>query len=68
MCLAAFAAARLANLSRLKSLDAEAWSRSGTQEGVGTITLRDIPEHMQQHDQTHMAEIQVWREQIGQGR
>ena len=65
--LAAFAAARLANLSRLRSLDAEAWSRGGTQEGVGPISLRDIPKFMQEHDAAHMAEIRVWLEQRGQG-
>ena len=51
----------------LQSLNAEAWSRGGTQEGLGPVTRRDIPEHMRQHDQAHIAEIRIWREKKGQG-
>src|SRR5215510_3287811 len=45
--LAAFAAARAANLVRLRCLAPDAWTRSGTQDGVGPLTLRDIPRMMQ---------------------
>lgn len=55
--LAAFAAARAANLARLRSLPAEAWDRSGRQEGVGAIALRDVPRMMREHDDSHRAEI-----------
>jgi DinB family protein len=55
--LVAFAAARAANLALLRSLAPDAWTRSGTQDGVGPLTLRDIPRMMQEHDNSHRAEI-----------
>jgi DinB family protein len=55
--IAAFAAARTANLVLLRTVPAEAWSRSGYQEGVGPITLRDVPRMMGEHDDSHRAEI-----------
>jgi hypothetical protein len=57
--LAAFAAARAAHLALLRSLPAEAWERAGTQEGVGRVTLADIPRMMGEHDASHRAEIAV---------
>jgi DinB family protein len=54
---AAFAAARTANLAVLRDVPAEAWSRSGRQEGVGRIALRDVPRMMQEHDDSHRTEI-----------
>ena len=55
--LAAFAAARAQNLTALRALPAAAWDRSGTQEGVGPITLRDVPRLMLDHDDAHREEI-----------
>jgi hypothetical protein len=55
--LAAFAAARSDNLERLRAVPAEAWTRAGTQEGAGRVTLADIPRRMLEHDQSHRAEI-----------
>jgi hypothetical protein len=55
--IAAFVAARSVNLSRLRSVPAEAWGRSGRQEGVGRVTLRDVPRMMREHDDSHRAEI-----------
>ena len=63
--LAAFETFRRANIARLESLTEEAWSRSGTQEGVGPVALCDIPVFMQQHDQAHITEIRAWQEQAG---
>jgi hypothetical protein len=59
--LAAFAAARTANLARLAQLASTDWSRSGTQEGVGAVALCDMPVFMSQHDAAHRAEIEIWR-------
>jgi hypothetical protein len=59
--LAAFAAARAANLDILRALPAAAWARAGRQEGVGTVTLRDIPRLMREHDDSHRAEIAALR-------
>jgi hypothetical protein len=54
---AAFAAARAANLRRLRAVPEEAWTRAGTQEGVGRVTLGDLPRLMLEHDDSHRAEI-----------
>jgi hypothetical protein len=59
--LAAFAAARTANLARLAQLTSADWARSGTQEGVGAVALCDMPVFMSQHDAAHRAEIDIWR-------
>lgn len=59
--LAAFAAARAANLARLAQLTSEQWERSGTQQGVGTVALCDLPLLMHQHDGAHCEEIAAWR-------
>jgi hypothetical protein len=63
--LAAFETYLRANIARLQSLTEEAWTRSGTQEGVGPVALCDIPVFMQQHDQAHITEIRAWQEQAG---
>jgi hypothetical protein len=55
--LGAFAAARAANLAVLRSVPPEAWAWRGTQEGVGPVTLRDIPRLMREHDDAHRAEV-----------
>jgi hypothetical protein len=59
--LAAFGAARRQNLARLRSLGADAWVRGGRQEGVGDISLCDIPGFMSQHDAAHRAELAAWK-------
>jgi hypothetical protein len=61
--LAAFALARKANLATLQSLPGEAWARRGTQEGVGVVTLCDLPALLLQHDQAHRLEIEEWKQQ-----
>jgi hypothetical protein len=53
----AFAAARADNLAFLRDLPEAAWSRRGRQEGVGMVTLRDLPRMMREHDDSHRAEI-----------
>jgi hypothetical protein len=59
--LRAFEAAREANLRLLETLPPEAWTRGGTQEGVGAVTLCDMPAFLRQHDQAHAAEIEAWK-------
>lgn len=59
--LRAFEAARAENLRTLVALSPEAWTRSGTQEGVGPVSLCDIPTFLYQHDQSHMTEIEEWK-------
>ena len=56
-----FAEARQRNISALRGIDAESWFRSGTQEGVGKVTLCDMRSFMFQHDSAHKTEIEAWR-------
>jgi uncharacterized damage-inducible protein DinB len=58
--LAAFRAARQSNLALLRGVSAAGWSRCGVQEGVGEVTLADIPRLMRDHDGSHRAEIVAW--------
>jgi hypothetical protein len=55
--LAAFAAARTETLRLLRALPADAWGRSGRQEGVGPVKLADLPERIAAHDRSHFGEI-----------
>ena len=55
--LAAFAAARAENLRLLRAAPPEAWARAGRQEGVGPVTLADVPRMMCEHDDSHRAEL-----------
>ena len=59
--LQAFIDARRNNLRTLQTLTAWAWSRTGIQDGIGEISLCDIPGFMAQHDAAHKAEIMTWQ-------
>jgi len=58
--IAAFAAARRANLALIASIRAEEWERAGTQNGVGPVALCDLPAMMAEHDASHRREIEAW--------
>ena len=62
--LAAFSQARQRNLATLRTLAAEAWNRSGQQQGVVRVSLCDIPSFMSQHDAAHRADIEAWKAQL----
>jgi molybdopterin converting factor small subunit len=53
----AFSRARQANLALLESVPPGAWARSGTQEGVGRVSLAGVVRSMVEHDRAHAAEI-----------
>jgi DinB family protein len=55
----AFRDARGRNIAVLQALPASAWSRAGTQEGVGPVRLADIPRMMAEHDAGHREEIRA---------
>jgi hypothetical protein len=55
-----FRNARSANLSTLRNLDKEQWLRRGTQQGVGDISICDMPSLMAEHDNAHRSEIAAW--------
>ena len=52
-----FARARAQNLEALRKLSRADWKRSGSQEGVGCVSLDDIPRMMAEHDRSHGTEI-----------
>lgn len=58
--IAAFRRSRLDNLAVIHCLRDEEWFRSGIQEGVGKISLCNIPGMMLEHDSAHRAEIERW--------
>jgi hypothetical protein len=64
--LAAFTAARRDTIAALRAIDTQSWFRSGTQEGVGKISLCDIPSFMFQHDTAHKTEIEAWKASVTQ--
>ena len=63
--LGAFEAAREANLRALQALAPKDWLRSGTQDGVGAVSLCDMPTFLRQHDRAHIAEIEEWKRFVG---
>ncbi|HET7452065.1 MAG TPA: DinB family protein [Thermoanaerobaculia bacterium] len=56
--LATFTRARAANVTTLRSCSAADRARGGTQEGVGSVTLGEIPGRMLEHDRSHRGEIE----------
>ncbi len=56
----AFREARRANVRALRALSGADWLRRGTQEGVGDVTLCDVPTMMADHDAGHRREIEAW--------
>jgi len=59
-----FAEARERNLAALGALAGDAWERAGVQEGVGKVTLRDIPRMMHEHDLSHRREIEALLQEL----
>ena len=62
--LEAFEAARGANIAAFLAVAPQDWGRSGTQDGVGEVSLCDLPTFLHQHDQAHVAEIQEWKQYV----
>ena len=58
--LAAFTEARRHNIAALRAVDELSWWLSGTQEGVGQVSLCDIPGFISQHDLAHRIESEAW--------
>lgn len=63
--LKAFKAARMRNVQELRDMTEEEWSRSGTQAGLGKVSLCDIPSMIREHDAAHKQEITRWRQSAG---
>ena len=59
-----FTDARARNLAALGAVPDEAWQRTGILEGVGKVTLHDIPRMMHEHDFSHRAEIEALLDEL----
>lgn len=55
--LLAFTAARTRNVQALREIAPADWRRTGEQEGIGTVSLADLPRMMAEHDREHGIEI-----------
>jgi len=55
--LTAFGEARTRNVEALRRASRSEWKRRGEQEGVGRISLEDLPRQMAEHDASHTREI-----------
>jgi hypothetical protein len=66
--LAAFAAARERNVANLRSVRSSDWKRRAAQDGIGALTLEDLPRMMAAHDQAHTAEIAALLAFLREGR
>jgi len=56
-----FRQARDRNIRIFRVLDETKWSNKGHLEGVGDITLCDMPAFLYQHDSAHKTEIENWK-------
>ncbi len=61
-----FTASRTENLEKLQGLDQEQLEREGTLEGVGSLTLGRLTEMMREHDEGHIEDLRVLRQQLQQ--
>lgn len=57
--LVAFSNARRGNIELVRRLDGDQLARKGNLEGTGLISLRRLLEMMEEHDQGHLAELNV---------
>lgn len=60
----AFSLTREQNLVKLRSLTGEELQREGTLDGVGKITLARLAELMREHDEGHLEDLRVLRQQL----
>jgi len=63
--LASFSRAREENLAALRALAPAEWELAGEQEGVGRVSLADIPRMMAEHDASHRREIEALLAELG---
>lgn len=59
--LTAFVRTRAANIAALRSCSVADRARAGTLEGVGPVTLDEIPARMFDHDRSHRSEVEALR-------
>lgn len=54
-----FRLARANNIENLQALTTDQYHREGTLEGVGTISLGKLLEMMQEHDESHVRDMEI---------
>ena len=59
-----FRRTRKENVERLRGLNVKELRRAGTLEGVGKITLKRLAEMMHEHDEGHLEDLRVLRQQL----
>ncbi len=64
LALGAFVDTRTKNLEKLKGMDRDELEREGTLEGVGLVTLKRLTEMMREHDEGHLEELRVLRQNL----
>ncbi|MDQ2979833.1 MAG: DinB family protein [Acidobacteriota bacterium] len=65
--LSAFSAARRRNVELLRHREAGDWNRAGVQDGVGTVTLSDVPKMMAEHDRSHTSDVAKLLDEFSEG-
>jgi hypothetical protein len=63
----AFETARRENVESLRNLTDEELNRTGTLEGVGSVTLRRLAELMREHDEGHLDDLRVLSQRLRRG-
>ncbi|HEV7743420.1 MAG TPA: DinB family protein [Pyrinomonadaceae bacterium] len=63
-----FETARRENVEILRTLSDGKLNRTGTLEGVGSVTLRRLAELMREHDEGHLDDLRVLSERLRQAR
>jgi hypothetical protein len=63
--LVGFNTTRAANVRRVRGVSGDQWSRSGTQENVGFVTLATLVDAMLKHDNGHANEIVALLRELG---
>ena len=60
-----FRIARAGNVARLRGLEPDQWSRGGTQEEIGAVTLDSLAHAMFEHDLAHANDLAVLLPELG---
>ncbi|MEP6801451.1 MAG: DinB family protein [Acidobacteriota bacterium] len=65
--LQAFSDSRRRNVEALRSVSAADWYRRGDQDGLGPISLADLPRKMAEHDRSHTSDVAGLLEELSEG-
>ncbi len=65
--LQAFSDCRRRNVETLRSVTPADWNRPAVQDGVGLISLADLPRKMAEHDRSHTSDVAALLEELSGG-